>query len=74
MEDRQRPKNLPTDEITIHLKEKFDDDGNPFHFAMPDIPANINLQECFIIVFTGERPCLIIRKKVRPRKPQGPRQ
>ena len=67
----QSPKSdMIRDEISVRLTKRRDTDGTLFLIGTPDIPATINLRDCFLIVFTGDRPCLVIRKKA-PSKREG---
>ena len=70
-ERRERaPKEMPRDEITVRLNKSADEGDNLFLFATPDLPVTVDLSNCFVIVFTGDRPCLVIRKKA-PSKREG---
>jgi hypothetical protein len=68
-ERRERgPKDMPRDEITVRLNKRTDESDNLFLFGTPDLPAMVDLSKCFLIVFTGDRPCLVIRQKAASKR------
>jgi len=54
---------MPRDEITIRLSKRSDENDKLFLIGTPSLPATVNLADCFVIVFTDDRPCLVIRRK-----------
>lgn len=56
-------------DVVLKLVKRTDGAGQTYHIARCDAPISVDLSQCTLFVFTGDRPEISIRRtKHKPRK------